>query len=338
MKLFVCEKPSQLKKINEVFNKKHMGIIAPSINSYKFNYEELKYSNAPYTNKIPKYKYNYLTEKQYFSVGVSESINSKVSITTNEFLKNYFESNFKKYVIDFFYQFDEIIIACDIDHSGIRGIDFKFEKYFNLGKEWINFFEKMNITVSIMKITSFDEKDLKEKYENRENLKNSKNYKILQKTYINKDFFEYNYNLNAILFFNDILHKIDLKNEYDIVITKNHISFLFILKNIIQENNMNFNFIYKELLNKKIGSEASIIEILNNLLKLGLVKEKNKEIYFLSQKGIEFVSYLHKKTNDPYLNLRLVEDMQKLNVDDFQKKYEKYIYTVFSKQKRLLRK
>jgi len=73
--------------------------------------------------------------------------------------------------------------------------------------------------------------------------------------------------------------------------------------------------------------------------------------YQISEKGKLFVECLHKKLRDPNLSTRLGRDIlseyeflssyekvNDLSIEDFKDKYERYLYNVFSKQKRYLRK
>jgi len=203
--------------------------------------------------------------------------------------------------------------------------------FFELGKEWIDFFNIYNIKISIMKVCSFDEKSLSKYFAERKNIYDS-DYHLLKESYIKKDFFEYNYNLNSLLFFNNILKKINI-DKNDIILTKNHISTLFLL----QKENLTEDLIIQLMNKRKIGQASSFAEIVYNLNILKLTQKRN-ELVSLSEQGELFLSFLHKKINDPYLNIRLQNDHKELSVEDFKIKYEKYLYEIFSKQKRFLRK
>lgn len=375
--LFICEKPSMAKQLSVIINENDNIILAQGTASYIFDYQSVNFSKSPYTKEEPLYKFNLNSNNINFSISCWDSNSNSVH---NPLLKKFFElkneKNFdsekgKKIVEEFFIQYDEIVYACDMDLTGYRAFDFKFEKYFNLGKDWISFFEKLNIKVTGMKIYCFDKTYLKKYYQQREQLKNNLFFNNLKDSYIKKDFFEYNYNLNSILFFNDALKQAGyIKNEHHNVLTKNYILTFFLIKN--NENLFEYD-IYEKMIKNEIGACVSTTVIIENLLNMNLI-EKNLEIsmlkvykestlyparnhvyyaYKLTELGERFINNLHKKLNDPNLAIRLLlnnfsninylKNHQKklaenLSVEDFKLKYEKYLYNAFSKQKRYLRK
>ena len=335
-KLFFAEKPMAAKQLSTLLEKQDMIILSQSIAAYNFDYIDINYSNAPYTKLNPLYKENKKFTNSLFNTNAFFYNQSRIeSPILLEIIKlknnNEYKKEYERKVKEFFLNFDEIIFACDFDISGWRGFEFKMINFFGLGENWINFFESYNIKISIIKIDSFDEKSLKRYYEERKDIYNS-DYYLLKEGYIKKDFFEYNYNLNTLLFFKKTLKKLNIDSD-NIVLTKNHIATLFLLK----EKKFNEEELTKLMTERKIGQICTIPEIIYNLSLLKLTKKENKFI-LLSEQGELFLTFLHKKINDPYLNIRLQNDYKKLSVEDFKVKYEKYLYEVFSKQKRFLRK
>lgn len=358
--LFVCEKPSVAEDLSVIMGESDKAILGLGAVIYKFNYQDVKFSESPYTKEEPKYKLSLdtLSGANHFHYGVWNNTKEK-SDDIN--LKEYFElvkkNSFNKKTIEclfnFFNDFDEVVYACDNNATGCRSFCFKFEKYFNLGKNWINYFEDRNIKMTAMYIFLNDKTSLKKAYGERTPIKNSEYFQSLVDDYIKKDFFEYNYNLNSILFYSDALRKVGyIKDENYKVLTKNYILSLYLLQE--NENLLKDDFIDK-MEERKIGTSRSRNLIIENLLKMNMIKDindGNRISLMLSNLGKSFLNLLHKKVNDKYLGIRLsqdrfynsnhikknLENTAQMSVEDFKSKYEKYLYNTFSKQKRFLRK
>tara|TARA_Y100000034_G_scaffold64752_2_gene78326 strand:- start:9715 stop:10737 length:1023 start_codon:yes stop_codon:yes gene_type:complete len=334
-KLFFVEKPCAAQSFSFLLEKQDMAILAQSIAAYKFDYKNINYSNAPYTKETPLYKENKKFTHSIFNTNAFFQNKNRMELPyLLEILKlkeNKNKEVLKRKIKEFFLNFDEIIFACDYDYTGWRGFEFKMFYFFELGKEWIDFFNSYNIKISIIKTCSYDKNSLIKSFKERKNIFES-DYYLLKEGYIKKDFFEYNYNLNALLFFNNILKKLNIDNK-NIVLTKNHIATLFLLKS----EKLTEHDIVEIMSKRKIGQASNYSEIVYNLSFLKLTQKRN-EIVSLSEQGELFLSFLHKKINDPYLNIRLKNDYKELSVEDFKIKYEKYLYEVFSKQKRFLRR
>jgi hypothetical protein len=385
-KLFIQQALFDSPPYQLLMNEGDQTIIINQTFSYNFKYKNVKFSEAPYTKEKPQYNNNAHKENSLFNL---ITLDHKTIPQNNSILTNFFELNYdinKKssyksldLIIEFFSSFDEIIYICDLSPSGCRGFDFKFQKYFKLGEDWITFFKKIGIKVSVMKRESIDKHSLIKSFEKRDNIENSKEYNIAKESYLKKDFFEYNYNLNSILFFNDVLNNIGYikdSNQDNIVLTKNYILILFLIYN---NKSIHEDKIIE--LSHKIGvghlsSKYTSKVIINSLLKMKLIKFKflepteiynnpnrKKDYLALSNIGLNFINNIHKKINDPYLSIRLLKDnyidssnvytekslqektlkplditSSKLSLEDFYFKYEKYLYTSFSKQKKFLRK
>jgi len=356
-KLFICEKPSCAKNHEFLLEEGDLIIIACGTGSYKFDYQEMSFSDAPYTNESPQYKIHHdgdftpLTLSAWNSEERFESDVLRKLVTLNKDKeKNHREID--SVTNNFLKDFDEIIFSCDSDVTGVRAFCFKLERFFNLGINWREKLALNKIKVTAINYSALDKKSLERYYENRDLLDKNQLFSLLESAYIKKDFFEYNYNLNSILFFTDALDLPEhLIGEYDFILTRNYILILFLIrdKKTLFTNNLNRTL-------ENIGSVISHEISIDNLLKIGLIKEDRcnpfkrnfNEIcyrYKITSIGEDFLNNLHKKVNDPHLGDRLHNDnftpySKTLNLptDDFKIKYEKYFYNVFSKQKRFLRK
>ena len=359
-KLYLCEKPSSAMSFNFLLSEGDLIIIACGTASYKFDYQNVSFSEAPYTNEIPQYKAhdeNKVTpltisawnSKERFEIETFINIVNlnkdkvknklKIDLITNEFLDN----------------FDEIIFACDSDITGVRAFCFKFEKFFNLGENWKEKLRNKKIQISAINYSSLDKNSILKYNLEKTDLNDNEIFNILENSFIKKDFFEYNYNLNSILFFNDALSLPNhFKEQYDFILTKNYILTLFLIKD---KKSICSDYLHTTM--KDIGNLISHHTIIDNLLKIGLIREdRNNPLeskfdslhypYEITNIGKGFIKNLHKKVNDPHLGKRLkkdnidnhygCKDSNGLTVNDFKIKYEKYLYAVFSRQKRFIRK
>ena len=348
-KLILCEKPMAANEFCKLINKNDKIILSQSIAGYTFNYQDIKFSEAPYTKENPKYKFRKL-ENSLFSTA---SFNYKKEIIDCPMLIEIYnkreilnKEEYIKLVINYLKNFNEIIFACDWDISGHRGFHLKFSNYFKLGENWLNILTNLGIKITAVKISCFNHESLKKDFNNRVEYKNNENIEYFKDSYIKKDYFEYNYNLNSLLFFNEILK--NLNSNLDILLTKNYISTLFLINN----NEKNEHEILSEMREMAIGSFTSKSKIISKLFENKLIENDKNNHLILTDLSEKFIKFLHKKINDPYLNIRLyinnlesshydeklIALNQNLSVDDFKFKYEKYLYDVFSKQKRLSRK
>lgn len=324
--LYVCEKISSAKEISLFIKPNDEIILSQSVGKYNFNYQDVKFSESPYTKETPIYKLNKNTLKHFDYV----LIKSGGEVTENEILKEYMNliisgDNLEKchcLVEDFLKKYDEIVFACDFDHRGFRAFEFKFEKYFNLGKNWVKYFEEKGIKLSYLFITAIHESVLPNTIKNKLTInKNSKEFNSLRDFYIKKDFFEYNYNLNTMLFFGSL-------------ITKNYV---MVMQLLFKNENMNIMNLIDLMNDRCIGTASSTVEIINKLKENDYVINDSAN-YSLSEKGLFVLEKMHPKMNDPYLGQRLNKDVFELELNDYINKYEKYLYNTFSKQKRFLRK
>jgi len=345
-KLFICEKPSCAKLYQFLLNKGDLIIVACGTGSYKFDYEDVSFLKSPYISRKPKYRINLEKNRTPLTVKSWDSKTGFKNDLLSDLVELHNSDKFRKQEIDlitndFLKDFDEIIFACDPDITGVRAFCFKFEKFFNIGIDWKKKLFKKGIRVTALICYSGNQESLLRSYNERKEINISKKFKYLEENYIKKDFFEYNYNLNAILFFkNHIDLPEHLSGEFDCVLTKNHISTLFLVRSMAGISDDNLNHLMNE---NKIGSPVSRSVIIENLLKIGLVKEisdsKSGRIYCkykLTSAGEVFLNNLHKKVNDPYLINVLYKDISNKSISDFKIKYKKYLYEVFSRQKKLI--
>lgn len=353
-KLFVCEKPAAVNCITFLFEKNDNAIVIGNIAPFKFDYQDIKFSKAPYTREIPQYKPNpYYQEPNFFHDGLyGKDYRFGRGYKTDRFLNEYYfkkdtygyEKN-KEEILKFFSKYEEIIYFCSNDYSSYRSFDFRFSKYFGLGENWLEILNENNIKVSFVKVTAFYKEGIQKDFDERTDFNNNPNVFKLKESYMKKDYFEYNYNLNSILFFNEILDKIGhVKSDKDTTLTKNYILFLYLLS----KQSYNFNELHTLRDTYYIGSISSFEYRFEKMIDMGLLTVDNK-VYSITKKGLDFLTYLHKKIYDPYLNQRIIsnnkdEDCYKdikddyLNLEDFKVKYEAYLYRTFSKQKRFSRK
>lgn len=349
-KLFVVEKQDVVKRLIHLLNENDLIILAPSINGYKFNYQKLNFLNAPYTKEKPKYKMN--LNANYIDHFLTYCVNKdgKTKITFLEKHRRNIQNNKQteqSLINEFLCQFDEIVCACDRDHTGIRSFDFKFSKYFNLGDNYIDYFISKNIKTTQMIMLDLLKTSITNSFKSRKNISDSRLFLKLKEDYLKKDFFDYNYNLNSLLFFSQF-------NNSKMVITRNMIQTLYILKSC---DNIDSVTLLSKMNRKQIGSIASRSEIIEKLIELNFFektllkfciiddkRESLRQYFKLSKKGKELINQCHKKINDPFLSERLLNDIfghkngDGLPINDFYKKYEQYLYTAFSKQKRFLNK
>jgi hypothetical protein len=351
-KLYLCEKPDQAKKYSKKINACDR-ILITEILGYKFNYPKIQFSNAPYTDLMPQYEIN----KGLYEGDVNSLIDrytKEYSIDgihkTNILLKKYYlmrienEDVSNSLIEEYLTGFDEIVFACDYDYTGLRTFELYFKTYCNLGDNYLDFFAKNDIKISFIKNQNSTDKLLDKSIREKESFLISELANESIEHYNKKDFLDYNYTLNSILFLNEIYVQIFKKQPIN-SITKNFINILFFLKN---ENGLQDHKIMDYMIIKNIGNNCSRHEIFKTMNELGFFTEEEKKcnlnlkgrklLYKLSVNGLKFIECLHTKVNDPYLILRLGDDYKNLNLIDFKVKYEKYLYNVFSKQKRLNRK
>lgn len=353
-KLFVAEKPQQAEIITQLMEKNDVVILAQSIAAYQFDYQEINFKNAPYTREKPKYKKsnNHSGYKDnIFNIGKWDYKYNYSGCSTLKEIEELDE--FSELIKEYFNQFSEVICSCDYDLTGYRGFSLRMSYFFKLGSNWIDFFQENNIKLTVIKIKSYSNEILINSYQKRLPIKDNKNIELLKNSYMKKDYFEYNYNLNSILFFEQALKDVGyIKDSNYHILTKNYIWVLFELN----KNKLPFFDLVDKMKNYYIANSASYWQLLKNLKLMKLINYEDsdkKMITEISDIGVKFINRLHKKANDPFIGIRLLqnnyveisqidsihrEKANNLSYSDFKFKYEKYLYNTFSKQKRFLRK
>jgi hypothetical protein len=349
-KLFVCEKPNSAKSIQSITSEGDVIILAQCTAAYHFDYQSINFKDAPYSKEIPKYKYNKKFKNTIFNIGVFDN---KGNHSDSPTLISIEKNKTAEEMDEFFENFSEVIFACDSDLSGYRGFSFRMKYFFNLGENWINYFEKKFISLTTVKIKAFDRNSLRNSYKNRKEIKNNKEMERFKDNYLKKDYFEYNYNLNSMLFFNQALADIGyVKNGSENLLTKNYIWLaLYLSKKESSESELIYN-----MERAYIANACSRHAIIENMIVMNLIERANckkGKILRLTRLGFDFINKLHKKVDDPFIGLRLILNnheyryfihgtqrakSENLSLDSFKEKYEKYLYQTFSKQKRFLRK
>lgn len=347
-RLFICEKKFQAKIYLDHLNEDDAIILCPTITSYLFDYpEKLTFSDLPYCDHTPSYKANkernpewlychhtlFLTQEKEIAHPVLLDYFNR-ALTTNRSDDSFKRA--KSVIHDFIGSFDEIVFACDPDISGLRGFDFFFEKYLEVGN--LAEFGQLHgakITACIAKY-GMDDKSIIRTISERSDFFENTSIHNIRLSYQKKDFFEYNYNLNSLLLLNKAYFL--ASGEYlNRILTKNHIQTLFLFADQ-QERKESIHFTMDKLF---IGSPASRIEIVENLIITKMLHCEEKKphyvgTYTITNLGQKFLSNLHRKVNDPHLAERLGKDTfdAHMPLDDFKLKYSKYLKVVFSKQKR----
>lgn len=351
-KLYLSEKPYVAKYYSKHI-KDNDRIILTGMIEYKFKYPDIMFSNSPYTELEPQYilEVNKRPEYQhYFHERYINEYWNNGQIKINSLLEEYHYKRIKDHDFDntkikeYFKTFDEIVFACDYDYTGLRAFELYFKIYCNLGNDYLLFFSENNIKVSFVKNIHIDDKSIPRAINKKEVFSKSTLAQESISHYLSKDFFEYNYNINSILFFNEI-YKIIFKKDAEYSITKNFINILYFM---LDKSNLSEHKILKYMEISKIGNPCSRAYILETMDSLGFFFKKEikcnqnikgkREIINLSAESISFLKYLHKKTDDPFLTSRLQDDYTNIKYSAFKNKYEKYLYNVFSKQKRMNRK
>lgn len=346
-KLFVCEKPHQASLYQFLLEENDAIILAPCVVGYRFLFDKnLEFKNLPYIDKEPKYKKNILQydsniNNQWIENYKTQVLNYKERFTSEIYKNFYFykqnEPNSENYknalkdIHNYLSSFDEIIFACDVDHTGVRGFDFLFKLYYEI-ENLQDFCNNNDIKLSSIKAWSLDQKSLEKTFLNRNSFYESDLFNKKRLSYMNKDYFEYNYLLNSLLLINKAYYL--TFNKYpDNIITKNFIQILFKF-----ENNEKIEMIklLRNMENSDIGNAASRNEILNRMSELKLIQSNNKHEVSITYEGKVFLSFLHRKMNDPHLAERLEKDYELLSHIEFKNKYNKYLKTVFEKQKRFI--
>ena len=221
------------------------------------------------------------------------------------------------------HDYDRLVIATDFDYVG----HFSVHKILinKIGDNWRDCFDK----IIVINTNSYDSEETRTM-----NLDLNYNLSFFEKN-INyaerKYYFDYNYNLNSKVFFNEIIKKKNL-SKLNISISKYMLLALWQIRNkkLMSLGIYDFMHNYKgsgKYEKRRLGSVASIGTIIKNLEDLGFLDNSG-----ITANGNSFLDSLVKQAFDPDLPMRI--DIFSNNPDpDVFNKIDKYLLNVFSKQK-----
>jgi hypothetical protein len=316
-RLFLFEKPSQMEAFfkNGFLEKNDFAVIAPSYLSYYFDYDQ-KTTNK-ITNYIPRY---ILNKKSYGCNDILYSFENKIYkkkfklfeniINEN---KNIREKSLKKIKL-LINNVDEIYCACDSGFSGTRGFDFKMEKYFD-----INILENSKKTYYIDMY--FEPTPNKNSL-----LLDNEKYIEGKNSYIKKDYFNYNFNINSFKYYTAYIKKKGILMKKPLTI--NMILVLLIIKNhIFYEYDL-----FEYMAQREIGTFAFKDNILEELILYKLV-EKKSDLLFLTHVGADFLKDNIKENNFNNIGINLCSNISDnfYNLEMFKEKYNKILINIFKK-------
>lgn len=231
--------------------------------------------------------------------------------------KNSYATHFQK-------KYTNLIVATDPDTTGYYGVH---KILFNeLGNDWESHFDE----IKILNTCRFPQEEEKVEF-----LEYSF-FKDLIKRACIKYHFDYNYNLNSQVFFKEIFKKLRIKSE-NLTITKYMILLLWDIKKNQPRSDAEILKYMRTYRGSgkyeacKMGSEPSFYQIFENLISLKLIERKDRGVA-VSDIGEIFLDKLVKQTYDPDLPMRLRE-LSKLSLKEGVSKVDKYISSIFLKQK-----
>lgn len=327
------------------------GLIEEFINTEVFkNFETQNNVNITYSFGITPYVFTYPKNIPYSNYPQIKNPEFKlINDKSNTYLEFY--KDCMSIISEINY--DEIIIICDYDHTGVFGANLVLSK--NLYKNW-----KKNVNYYFIPVIRRDkiEKDFIKQVINKDLKSINKNKAIFEKLLLEgeiKRYFDFNYNLNSQVFFSEILKHINEKNNFhketkNITITKFMLLTLFLISKLDNKiPNTNASVLrlmcdykgsgkFEKNLFYGIGTPASTHYIFHNLIDLNLIEEcgentyKNK-LYKISVIGETFLKLLNKKMFDPDIPFRLRKWME-MPKEEALEKINTYLNTQFSSQKR----
>jgi len=333
----------------------------------RFDYpSNKKYNEYPLTKDIEtkfNHNLNIFDNKQFLYN--SYSLKTDFILSKNEekniIVRNK-ESDFLNNKIDY----DDIFILSDPDYAGAFYTNQVIS--FIYGDNWRNKFNNVYHNLNCYTL-SYDkvEQELKKIF-SIENFNHEKYNEFLRRANV-KYYFDYNYNLNSLVFIKEIFKELDInyknknsheKNIYnqiqiDYFSKYTTMAFMVIYEYITQKNEenkfVNISNIYKKMYNWKgtgkynefknsnfgIGSPASVNSIVNHLFNFGLLEEikiKNKpNNVILTEKAHQLKNMFVKKMYDPDLNFRINKWCENENQEESFKQMDNYLLYMFGKQK-----
>lgn len=291
---------------------------------YKYKIpSNIKYKNYPIIKEKEYKRVTHIGDlklKEYIPPNFKEKLYIKYKINYVK-LSNYQELLNSKNKVDF-------LIYVDCDTTGVNVIDRLLNDYWPKWKNEVN-----NVYINLF----INPESIFNVFKNRNHFIK---YNELKKMGNIKYFFDYNYMINSMIFFKEILNYTN--NKEDIYISKNTILTLHLMWNEYYNKSFSFNDLLIKMNNKfkfkshyigNIGTPSSTYYILQNIFKLNIFDKIDEQTYSFNKNAITFISFFHKKTFDPFIIERL-KNWQKLDENEAKQKITKYLIEVFKSQKR----
>jgi hypothetical protein len=373
--LIVVEKQSQLdiilKSINLMENVKKYFEEYEEIQTlsmigfglYKFDYpQNKKYKEYPLTLPIKSkfHKRTDLDEKHYNYFKILKENNeyvlkdSKISYLDDVLLNESLTLSDTAYIHQIFLNFDDLLIFVDPDHSGM----FSFMNFIKnvYGENWEDKFSKKMFLYNISYSNENISKSIIDVFENSE--KTKEKFEILKKQAEIKYYFDYNYNLNSIVFTGQIVKNHYLSkdknpnNEEIKYMSKYTVMAYLMLLNIVENggktifrNSDIFNLMtnwkgtgkYKNQdipKSKKkyyycdtgsIGSPVSVSTIVDNLKNLGFIYESDliKNTTIIEGKEIKYETPLYSVLKTNYFVKKMYDPDLTYRLENWKNNYER---------------
>ena len=348
--LFIVEKSSQAERIKDIQLFKELSLN----NEINFHYAHCI---------VSYYSYKYPNNLKYKDLPFIGDLTYKLDLSKeDEFYKNYPNKKPTPYLLarnnlnkEFFLSYDTIIIATDYDSSGFYGAYLELEQV--LGEN----FESLFKDIYVINTYDMTEKWLTNELNNSLFLKDFKNqrinefYKMVNQGKIKK-YFDYNFQINCNIFVKEVYKYLflkDFKNNQEFEETYTKFGFtkymllsMFAFYYNLQKKELEkfkiqdlhvflFRYVgtgkYKNKHNQGIGSPASQSQIIENLQKLKIINQSHQNCFF-DEKVENMIMLLNKKLYDPDLPFR-IEEWRYLEFEEAKEKIDKYIKTIFIKQK-----
>lgn len=247
-------------------------------------------------------------------------------------------------------QYDEIVFACDPDYCGAICFYLSIEHYF--GK---NIWSTRNFPAIIF--TSLTENDIEAAVQNRSNFIDSCRHWISYG--LVKRYFDWHWNINSQVILSETLRRAGVfKANFEKtdsstspyspsgnpVISKYGLQILYFIQDNpglsegrLIENMSKWVGTGKYPMSDTFGSAASRCSILGQLIQLGLISKSSnsRNPIYITEKGLRFITLLHKDMRDADLPSRL-DAWCKDGLEISKPKIDRYIKTFFGKQKKIL--
>lgn len=210
-----------------------------------------------------------------------------------------------------------------------------------------------DMTIDALKIFSLSTEDIEQSINNISNFSTTFKFSVEEGKI--KKYFDYNFNFNSLALFGKTYKYIN-KSFNDEPFPKNDFGNIFISKVMLpllyfirekQRSNINYRQgslcsqmsswkgTRKYTFSVKIGRPSSIVQIIENLVQLKLIKYHNNLI-FITAKGEQFLDFLPKNCMDYDLPFR-IELWARMPFSEAKIKIDKYLYTYFKKVKNKLK-